>query len=218
LRRGPLAHAQDRQQQNPARLQLTWQSPAFSQTCIFPLGSCRTRTVPVAYRQSQQFFASRRRLAWIGAPQVRLLGINTRKAMHPLRSALTDGRRFFGRHQSNRIPACANNGSTMRSSSRITGPIRPRHHHPRTRDRIRPDASALWNETGNFIGTALAHMERGKTFSIILGRLSCAPKHRPGGVRDARRGLGDGAVSAAIRRTDAQGRWRLGTGRAAMAD
>jgi hypothetical protein len=34
-----------------------------------------------------------------------------------------------------------------------------------------PDAVALWNETGNFIGTALARMERGRAFSIILGRL-----------------------------------------------
>jgi hypothetical protein len=31
--------------------------------------------------------------------------------------------------------------------------------------------TALWNETGNFIGTALAQMERGKAFSIMLGRL-----------------------------------------------
>jgi hypothetical protein len=35
----------------------------------------------------------------------------------------------------------------------------------------RAAGKALWNETGNFIGTALAHMERGKAFSIILGRL-----------------------------------------------
>jgi len=34
-----------------------------------------------------------------------------------------------------------------------------------------PDAVALWNETGNFIGTALARMECGRAFSIILGRL-----------------------------------------------
>jgi hypothetical protein len=34
-----------------------------------------------------------------------------------------------------------------------------------------PDANALWVETGNFIGTALARMERGKAFSIMLGRL-----------------------------------------------
>ena len=34
-----------------------------------------------------------------------------------------------------------------------------------------PDATALWDETGNFIGTALARMERGKAFSIMLGRL-----------------------------------------------
>jgi hypothetical protein len=34
-----------------------------------------------------------------------------------------------------------------------------------------PDARTLWDQTGNFIGTALARMERGKAFSIILGRL-----------------------------------------------
>jgi hypothetical protein len=34
-----------------------------------------------------------------------------------------------------------------------------------------PDATALWNETGNFIGTALARQERGKAFSIMLRRL-----------------------------------------------
>ena len=34
-----------------------------------------------------------------------------------------------------------------------------------------PDAVALWGQTGNFIGTALAGMERGKAFSIMLGRL-----------------------------------------------
>ena len=31
-----------------------------------------------------------------------------------------------------------------------------------------PDAVALWDQTGNFIGTALAGMERGKAFSIML--------------------------------------------------
>jgi hypothetical protein len=34
-----------------------------------------------------------------------------------------------------------------------------------------PGAVALWDQTGNFIGTALAQMERGKAFSILLGRL-----------------------------------------------
>ena len=34
-----------------------------------------------------------------------------------------------------------------------------------------PEATALWEQTGSFIGTALARMERGKAFSIILGRL-----------------------------------------------
>jgi hypothetical protein len=34
-----------------------------------------------------------------------------------------------------------------------------------------PDATALWDQTGKFIGAALARMERGKAFSIILGRL-----------------------------------------------
>jgi hypothetical protein len=34
-----------------------------------------------------------------------------------------------------------------------------------------PAAIALWNDTGNFIGTALARMERGRAFSIILARL-----------------------------------------------
>jgi hypothetical protein len=33
------------------------------------------------------------------------------------------------------------------------------------------DAVALWNDTGSFIATALARMERGKAFSIMLGRL-----------------------------------------------
>jgi hypothetical protein len=34
-----------------------------------------------------------------------------------------------------------------------------------------PEAGALWEETGSFISAALAQMERGKAFSIILGRL-----------------------------------------------
>jgi hypothetical protein len=34
-----------------------------------------------------------------------------------------------------------------------------------------PDAVTLWDETGKFIGTALARMERGKALSIMLGRL-----------------------------------------------
>jgi hypothetical protein len=34
-----------------------------------------------------------------------------------------------------------------------------------------PEAVALWERTGKFIGTALAEMERGKAFSIVLGRL-----------------------------------------------
>jgi len=34
-----------------------------------------------------------------------------------------------------------------------------------------PDAVALWDQTGQFIGTALAKTERGKAFSILLGRL-----------------------------------------------
>ena len=33
-----------------------------------------------------------------------------------------------------------------------------------------PDATVLWNQTGNFIGTALARMERGKALSIMLAR------------------------------------------------
>ena len=33
-----------------------------------------------------------------------------------------------------------------------------------------PAATALWDQTGNFIGPALARMERGKAFSIMLGR------------------------------------------------
>jgi hypothetical protein len=38
-----------------------------------------------------------------------------------------------------------------------------------------PAAIALWNDTGNFIGSALARMERGRAFSIILARplLAC---------------------------------------------
>jgi hypothetical protein len=32
------------------------------------------------------------------------------------------------------------------------------------------EATALWNEMGNFIGTAMARMEPGKAFSIMLGR------------------------------------------------
>src|SRR6185437_12464952 len=31
-----------------------------------------------------------------------------------------------------------------------------------------PNAVALWEQTGNFIGTALAGMERGRAFSIML--------------------------------------------------
>jgi hypothetical protein len=46
-----------------------------------------------------------------------------------------------------------------------------RHRHPWTRIESDPDATALWDETGNFIGTALAGMERSKAFSIMLGRL-----------------------------------------------
>jgi hypothetical protein len=34
-----------------------------------------------------------------------------------------------------------------------------------------PNAVALWNDTGNFIGTAMARMNRGKALSIMLGRL-----------------------------------------------
>ena len=34
-----------------------------------------------------------------------------------------------------------------------------------------PAAISLWDETGNFIGTALARIERGKAFSIMLGRI-----------------------------------------------
>jgi hypothetical protein len=34
-----------------------------------------------------------------------------------------------------------------------------------------PDATALWDQTGNFIGAALARMERGRAFSILLGRI-----------------------------------------------
>ena len=34
-----------------------------------------------------------------------------------------------------------------------------------------PDAVALWDQTGKFIGNALAQMERGRVFSIMLGRL-----------------------------------------------
>jgi hypothetical protein len=33
------------------------------------------------------------------------------------------------------------------------------------------DTTALWDQTGNFISTALARIERGRAFSIILGRL-----------------------------------------------
>jgi hypothetical protein len=34
-----------------------------------------------------------------------------------------------------------------------------------------PDAVALWDQTGKLIGNALAQMERGRVFSIMLGRL-----------------------------------------------
>jgi hypothetical protein len=34
-----------------------------------------------------------------------------------------------------------------------------------------PDAVALWDQTGKFIGAALAQMDRGTAFSIMLGRL-----------------------------------------------
>jgi hypothetical protein len=49
-----------------------------------------------------------------------------------------------------------------------------------------PDAVMLWNDTGNFIGTALARMERGKAFSIILGRLQDALRQAYG-AEDARK-------------------------------
>jgi hypothetical protein len=47
------------------------------------------------------------------------------------------------------------------------------HHHHHPGPEIESDP-----QTGNFIGTALARMERGKAFSIILGRPQeevCAP-------------------------------------------
>ena len=34
-----------------------------------------------------------------------------------------------------------------------------------------PEAVALWDQTGKFIGVALAQMDRGTAFSIVLGRL-----------------------------------------------
>jgi hypothetical protein len=34
-----------------------------------------------------------------------------------------------------------------------------------------PEATALWDQTGSFIDAAVARMERGKAFSIMLGRL-----------------------------------------------
>ena len=34
-----------------------------------------------------------------------------------------------------------------------------------------PEAVALWDDTGRFIGTVLAQMERVRAFSIMLGRL-----------------------------------------------
>ena len=49
-----------------------------------------------------------------------------------------------------------------------------------------PDATALWNQTGNFIGTALARMERGKAFSIMLGRLQQELRNAYG-AQDARK-------------------------------
>jgi|tagenome__1003787_1003787.scaffolds.fasta_scaffold19262672_1 hypothetical protein len=51
-----------------------------------------------------------------------------------------------------------------------------------------PDATVLWDETGNFIGTALARMERGKAFSIILGRVQ-HELHQAYGAKYARKVL-----------------------------
>lgn len=48
-----------------------------------------------------------------------------------------------------------------------------------------PDAIALWDQTGNFIGTALARMERGKAFSIMLGRLQHELRVAYGAENDA---------------------------------
>jgi hypothetical protein len=49
---------------------------------------------------------------------------------------------------------------------------------------------------------------------IAIRHLRCAAKHRSRRVRGARRRLGDGAMSARLRRADAQGRGRLGARRA----
>ena len=44
-----------------------------------------------------------------------------------------------------------------------------------------PAATALWDETGKFVGAALARMERSKAFSVILGGFStsCAKHMAP---------------------------------------
>jgi hypothetical protein len=50
------------------------------------------------------------------------------------------------------------------------------------------EAIGLWYETGNFIGTALARMERGKAFSIMLARLQHELREAYG-AEDARKVL-----------------------------
>ena len=49
-----------------------------------------------------------------------------------------------------------------------------------------PEAVALWERTGKFISSALAGMERGKAFSIMLGRLQHELKEAYG-VENARK-------------------------------
>jgi hypothetical protein len=46
-----------------------------------------------------------------------------------------------------------------------------RHRHPGPEIDSDPEAVALWDQTGKFIGAALAPMDRGTAFSIMLGRL-----------------------------------------------
>src|SRR3954463_7514839 len=68
-----------------------------------------------------------------------------------------------------------------------------------------PDATTLWDQTGNFIGTALPRMERGKAFSIMLGRLQQELREAYG-AENARK-----VMQAMIRSACRAFRWRRGS-------
>jgi hypothetical protein len=69
-----------------------------------------------------------------------------------------------------------------------------------------PDAVALWDQTGNFIGTALPRMERGKAFSIMLGRLQQELREAAYGAENARK-----VMQAMLRSACRAFRWRRGS-------